>query len=61
MTAMTADQCRVLMEGFSALCYRLKAASLTGKGGSVMSDDFILDDKATETETMTNKSVPRSM
>jgi len=31
ITAMTADQCRVLMEGFSALCYRLQMAMpLTG-------------------------------
>jgi hypothetical protein len=26
LTCMTADQCRVLMEGFSALCYRLQMA-----------------------------------
>jgi len=31
ITAVTADQCKVLMEGFSALCFRLQVASLAGK------------------------------
>jgi len=29
ITAVTADQCKVLMEGFSALCFRLQVASAT--------------------------------
>ena len=37
ITAVTADQCKVLMEGFSALCFRLhvaqKVAGGEGKGG----------------------------
>jgi len=32
ITAVTADQCKVLMEGFSALCYRLQVASSIDKG-----------------------------
>jgi len=32
ITAVTADQCKVLMEGFSALCYRLQVANMTGRG-----------------------------
>lgn len=32
ITAVTADQCKVLMEGFSALCFRLQVADLAGKG-----------------------------
>jgi hypothetical protein len=32
ITSVTADQCKVLMEGFSALCFRLQVASLAGKG-----------------------------
>ena len=30
ITAVTADQCKVLMEGFSALCFRLQVANLAG-------------------------------
>lgn len=33
ITAVTADQCKVLMEGFSALCFRLQVANLAGQGG----------------------------
>jgi hypothetical protein len=33
ITAVTADQCKVLMEGFSALCFRLHVANMTGRGG----------------------------
>jgi len=32
ITAVTADQCKVLMEGFSALCFRLQVASMAGRG-----------------------------
>ena len=32
ITAVTADQCKVLMEGFSALCFRLHVANMTGRG-----------------------------
>jgi hypothetical protein len=32
ITAVTADQCKVLMEGFSALCFRLQVANLAGRG-----------------------------
>jgi hypothetical protein len=31
LTAVTADQCKVLMEGFSALCFRLHVANLAEK------------------------------
>mmetsp|Transcript_34044 Transcript_34044/g.78499 ORF Transcript_34044/g.78499 Transcript_34044/m.78499 type:complete len:400 (+) Transcript_34044:1134-2333(+) len=32
ITAVTADQCKVLMEGLSALCFRLQVANLAGRG-----------------------------
>ncbi len=32
ITAVTADQCKVLMEGFSALCFRLQVATMAGRG-----------------------------
>jgi hypothetical protein len=32
ITSVTADQCKVLMEGFSALCFRLQVANLAGQG-----------------------------
>jgi hypothetical protein len=59
LTAITADQCRVLMEGFSALIYRLQVATKGGKCS--LSDIFFIEDKASDTETMTNKTGPRSM
>lgn len=31
ITAVTADQCKVLMEGFSALCFRLQVANMAGR------------------------------
>jgi len=34
ITSVTADQCKVLMEGFSALCFRLQVANLAGKGNN---------------------------
>ena len=30
-TAVTADRCKVLMEGFSALCFQLQVANLAGR------------------------------
>lgn len=56
ITAMTADQCRVLMEGFSALCYRLQMVKSSGKSLTGSAEELLYDDKATETETMTTKS-----
>ena len=35
ITAVTADQCKVLMEGFSALCFRLQVAHLASQGKKV--------------------------
>ncbi len=44
ITAVTADQCKVLMEGFSALCFRLQVANMAGRGNrpdgvSMMNDE----------------------
>eukprot|EP00586_Coscinodiscus_wailesii_P013652 CAMPEP_0172520070 /NCGR_PEP_ID=MMETSP1066-20121228/291787_1 /TAXON_ID=671091 /ORGANISM="Coscinodiscus wailesii, Strain CCMP2513" /LENGTH=421 /DNA_ID=CAMNT_0013302763 /DNA_START=48 /DNA_END=1313 /DNA_ORIENTATION=+ len=39
ITAITADQCKVLMEGFSALCYRLQAANGDSGGGGRGKDE----------------------
>jgi hypothetical protein len=59
ITSVTADQCKVLMEGFSALCFRLQVANLAGKGnkkgGQKMPEEE--DDRATTASaTLTNKS-----
>ena len=35
ITAVTADQCKVLMEGFSALCFRLQVANMAGRNQGV--------------------------
>jgi hypothetical protein len=58
ITAVTADQCKVLMEGFSALCFRLQVAqnvagSGDGKNKGETSND---DDRATASVTASNKS-----
>jgi hypothetical protein len=47
------------MEGFSALIYRLQVATKVGKCS--LSDILFTEDKASDTETMTNKTGPRSM
>ena len=36
ITAVTADQCKVLMEGFSALCFRLQVANMAGRGRGIV-------------------------
>jgi len=60
ITAVTADQCKVLMEGFSALCFRLQVASLAGKkqlsgvrGEESQPDD---DERSTVSNSLTNNS-----
>merc|ERR1712174_46790 len=66
ITALTADQCKVLMEGFSALCFRLQVANLahtrnkinannTNKNVASQRED---DERSTtESNTLTNNSV----
>lgn len=66
ITAVTADQCKVLMEGFSALCFRLQVANLAGgRGGAankkgqarpMPEEDGI---STTASATLTNTSTPR--
>ena len=58
-TSVTADQCKVLMEGFSALCFRLQVANLAGngnKGGQKMPDEE--EAATTASATLTNNSSP---
>lgn len=59
ITSVTADQCKVLMEGFSALCFRLQVANLAGKGNNKGAQKMPEeeDDRATTASaTLTNKS-----
>jgi hypothetical protein len=66
ITAVTADQCKVLMEGFSALCFRLQVAHLAGSVGRNKKDapharpmpeeDGV---STTASATLTNNSTPR--
>ena len=64
ITAVTADQCKVLMEGFSALCFRLQVASLAGRNGQknnhqarpMPEEDGV---STTASATLTNRSNPR--
>lgn len=64
ITAVTADQCKVLMEGFSALCFRLQVANLAGsaKKGQVHrpmpEEDGV---STTASATLTNKSATRGV
>lgn len=63
ITAVTADQCKVLMEGFSALCFRLQVANLAGRGKKApTSKDSNTgeDDGTTASVTLTNNSTPMS-
>jgi hypothetical protein len=58
ITSVTADQCKVLMEGFSALCFRLQVANLVGngnkKGGQKMPEEEEV--ATTASVTLTNNS-----
>ena len=66
ITAVTADQCKVLMEGFSALCFRLQVAqnvagdgktgSKGGGGGAARESNNNEEDRATASVTTSNKS-----
>ncbi|GKY99025.1 hypothetical protein MPSEU_000858200 [Mayamaea pseudoterrestris] len=66
ITAVTADQCKVLMEGFSALCFRLQVANLSRSGASkkganqqarpMPEEDGV---STTASATLTNRSTPR--
>ena len=65
ITAVTADQCKVLMEGFSALCFRLQVADLAGKGANkkgpgargMPEEDGV---STTASVTLTNSSTPKA-
>lgn len=63
ITAVTADQCKVLMEGFSALCFRLQVADLAGKGANNKKNGKGLPEEdgvsTTASVTLTNTSTPR--
>jgi hypothetical protein len=57
ITAVTADQCKVLMEGFSALCFRLQLATIAarnGKKGRAMPEEDGVS--TTASATLTNTS-----
>jgi hypothetical protein len=64
ITAVTADQCKVLMEGFSALCFRLQVANLAGRGGKKgKGEQRGIDDEevaTTASVTLTNNSTQLS-
>jgi hypothetical protein len=63
ITAVTADQCKVLMEGFSALCFRLQVADLAGKGANNNTNAKKMPEEdgvsTTASVTLTNTSTPR--
>jgi hypothetical protein len=62
ITAVTADQCKVLMEGYSALCFRLQVANLA-KGGTKKGAARPMPEEdgvsVTASATLTNSSTPR--
>jgi len=66
ITAVTADQCKVLMEGFSALCFRLQMANLAGKKNKGITDSdggdgpFVDGASTTASATLTNTSTQLS-
>ena len=53
ITAITADQCKVLMEGFSALCFRLQVSNLMAQK---MPDEEEAATSTTASNTLTNNS-----
>ena len=68
ITAVTADQCKVLMEGFSALCFRLQVAQNLQSGqapGGGGDGESKADDggsgAGTASVTLTNNSLGRGV
>ena len=63
ITAVTADQCKVLMEGFSALCFRLQVANMAGRSGAKKAHARPMPEEdgvsTTASVTLTNSSTPR--
>jgi hypothetical protein len=62
ITAVTADQCKVLMEGFSALCFRLQVANLAGRQKGKGQARPMPDEDGVSTTvsaTLTNTSMPK--
>jgi len=63
ITAVTADQCKVLMEGFSALCFRLQVANMAGRSGAKKAHSRPMPEEdgvsTTASATLTNSSTPR--
>lgn len=61
ITAVTADQCKVLMEGFSALCFRLQVAqNVASAGGGAKAGSAGkagTEEGGTESVTLTNNSL----
>ena len=60
ITAVTADQCKVLMEGFSALCFRLQVANMAGRGRGMVNAEGEGDKddvKMTASTTMSKSGV----
>jgi hypothetical protein len=58
ITSVTADQCKVLMEGFSALCFRLQVANLVGNGNKKAGQKMPEEEEVATTAsgTLTNNS-----
>lgn len=61
ITSVTADQCKVLMEGFSALCFRLQVANLAAgkgnkRGAQKMPEEEDRISTTASSNTMTNNS-----
>jgi hypothetical protein len=63
ITAVTADQCKVLMEGFSALCFRLQVATLAGQKAATHARPMPEEDgvSTTASATLTNTSLPKAV
>lgn len=62
ITSVTADQCKVLMEGFSALCFRLQVANLAGKGNKKDGQKMPEEEEVATTASVTltnNSTTPR--
>lgn len=65
ITAVTADQCKVLMEGFSALCFRLQVANMAGRTmgsvGDTGAPNATDEDKGGEGGGKTERTAPSTM
>lgn len=61
LTAITADQCKVLMEGLSALCFRLQVANIAGRNKKGSGNDEDRNSRNSNPTSTTSATTARNL